>query len=324
MARHAQGDGAMRTNHSSFVYSPRRYYRLLDWIMERGTYVEPRGMRTTEIMDAHLVVKDPRDRLIFDPSRKMNLAFAAADLIQILARDDDANWLSKFAANIMDFADEEGKIGGAYGPRLAPQLPIIESKLSKDSYTRQAVATIYRPQDLAAQPHMVPCTVSLQFLLREGRLHLITNMRSNDVVWGLTYDVFLFTMIQEMVARDLHVSLGEYHHNDGSLHFYIDRDDALLDKLSKKSYTRKMRAMDYGSCEPIDVYLAARSAEDMGPLFWPAVARIPDRVMRDLLAVIRHWFARKAGDFAEFEMAYKMVKDPAIRQMLINWPWITR
>jgi thymidylate synthase len=45
-------------------------------------------------------------------------------------------------------------------------------------------------------------------------------MRSNDAFWGLPYDVFLFTMLQELFAAELNVELGRYHHSVGSLHLY--------------------------------------------------------------------------------------------------------
>jgi thymidylate synthase len=40
------------------------------------------------------------------------------------------------------------------------------------------------------------------------------------VVWGLPYDVFLFTMLQEMLAVTLGLDLGVYVHVAGSLHLY--------------------------------------------------------------------------------------------------------
>ena len=66
----------------------------------------------------------------------------------------------------------------------------------------------------------VPCTCTLQFLVREDRLHLVTNMRSNDIILGLTHDVFCFTMLQEILARQLGFGLGSYSHIVGSLHLY--------------------------------------------------------------------------------------------------------
>jgi hypothetical protein len=72
----------------------------------------------------------------------------------------------------------------------------------------------------------VPCTISIQLLIRDRKLHMIVNMRSNDVVWGLPYDVFSFTCLQEaflymLQERGVPVDdLGSYHHHAGSLHIY--------------------------------------------------------------------------------------------------------
>ena len=72
--------------------------------------------------------------------------------------------------------------------------------------------------DIAAKD--VACATSLQFLLRDGQLDAVIHMRSNDAFWGLPYDVFLFTMLQELFAAELNVELGRYHHSVGSLHLY--------------------------------------------------------------------------------------------------------
>lgn len=310
----------MKANHTSFIYSPRRYKQLIDWMMKTGHETTPRGMRTIEVVDAHLIIRDPRDRLIFDPSRKMNIALAAAELFQIVAGDDDAEFLAKFAKRMLDFS-EDGKIGGAYGPRIHEALPTAIEKLRKDPDSRQAIITIYTSDDLNAKPHMVPCTVSLQFFIRNGHLHLITNMRSNDVVWGLTYDVFVFTMLQEAVAQSLSVPLGEYHHNDGSLHFYVDRDDALIDKLSTKKYTLRMEPMQSAFGPSLEPYYIARKAEALWTReFWHDLDKFPrDPVVKDLLITIRHWFARRAGDTVEEKSAYHSIHDPAIRKVVSNW-----
>ncbi|RYH39567.1 MAG: hypothetical protein EON54_18795 [Alcaligenaceae bacterium] len=70
----------------------------------------------------------------------------------------------------------------------------------------------------------IPCTCTMQFVIRNRRLHMLTSMRSNDAWLGLPHDVFAFTMIQELVARSVGVELGEYRHSVGSLHLY-ERDE---------------------------------------------------------------------------------------------------
>lgn len=45
-------------------------------------------------------------------------------------------------------------------------------------------------------------------------------MRSNDAYRGFPHDVFCFTMLQEIVARSLHLEIGQYRHFAGSMHIY--------------------------------------------------------------------------------------------------------
>ena len=58
------------------------------------------------------------------------------------------------------------------------------------------------------------------FQIRNGALHMTTVMRSNDAVWGFCNDVFAFTCLQELIANELGVKLGQYHHFAASLHVY--------------------------------------------------------------------------------------------------------
>jgi len=79
--------------------------------------------------------------------------------------------------------------------------------------------TIFGPVDHRASKD-VPCTVSLHFMVRSGALELVVYMRSNDVWLGWPYDVVMFTVLQEAMATDLGLELGQYTHVDGSLHLY--------------------------------------------------------------------------------------------------------
>src|SRR5437868_15019071 len=78
--------------------------------------------------------------------------------------------------------------------------------------TRQAVIQIFDRIDLREKHNDIPCTCTLQLAIRDERLHLLANMRSNDWFSGLPHDVFAFTMLQEMLARALGIEVGTYKH----------------------------------------------------------------------------------------------------------------
>jgi thymidylate synthase len=57
-------------------------------------------------------------------------------------------------------------------------------------------------------------------MIRGGKLEAVGYMRANDAYRGIVSDVFSFTFIQELIARELGVEVGRYHHSVGSLHIY--------------------------------------------------------------------------------------------------------
>ncbi len=305
-----------------FVYSPRRYDRLVNWIETNGHFQTSRGMKTVEVTNAHLVVHDPRDRLIYAPARQMNVAFAIAEFAQVMCGGSDLDFISHFASKMKDFADpyDPDSIGGAYGPRAFGQVKEVIERLKADPGTRQAVISIFSSSDWRAPDHLVPCTISLQFLLRTGYLDLIVTMRSNDVWWGTTYDVFLFTMIQEWIAAQLEVKLGEFFLNDGSLHFYYERDGEARKELICRGTNLRMRPLDK-TLSPQELYDAILSARDLSSRkFWQQLKDYEGQSFYDLAIPARYWAARKDGDLLEMRTCYDTIRDRALREMLKLWP----
>lgn len=122
--------------------------------------------------------------------------------------------------------------------------------LTADKDSRQAVINIHVPSDRHAGNKDVACTLTLQFFIRENKLYMITNMRSNDIILGFTNDVFQFTMLQEALMLQLRATypeleLGHYYHNAGSMHIY-DRHFEMANKIiaDERSLELPMVAMD--------------------------------------------------------------------------------
>ena len=101
------------------------------------------------------------------------------------------------------------------------QWNMVKRILLIDHDSRQAILHIKEARNIVESPTKdLNCTISLQFILRNNKLDLITTMRSNDIWLGLPYDVFNFTCMQIQMAMELGVEIGIYHHNVGSLHMY--------------------------------------------------------------------------------------------------------
>ncbi len=196
----------------------RLYRRVLDDLLG-APIVSPRGRPTYERLGVQLVLLYPDLNIVSHPVRNLNHQFAVAEWVWIALGLNDLQFLAPYNRQIRNYA-EEGVLPGAYGPPLKDQWWWVKRKLQEDPDTRQAVINLWRPRPTESKD--TPCTLSLQFLLRQHQLRLIVTMRSNDAWLGLPYDLFTFTQLQRLMAAELGVGVGEYIHNVGSMHLYAE------------------------------------------------------------------------------------------------------
>jgi thymidylate synthase len=199
-------------------------------IQARGESVRASRGDLVEIRGVALELANPRARLSRTETRG-KLFSGLGELFWYLAARNDLAFIAYYIPAYAEEA-EDGAVFGGYGPRLLDwaghnQLATILDLLRRKRSSRRAVIQLFDRGDLAAPHQEIPCTCTLQFLVRNELLELITSMRSNDVFRGLSHDVFCFTMLQEIVARSLGVEVGVYKHMVGSLHLYTDNIPAM-------------------------------------------------------------------------------------------------
>jgi thymidylate synthase len=186
----------------------------------------------TELSGVLLEIRNPRARLSRTET-KGTVFSCLGETLWYLAGNDRLDFIGWYVPAYRQFSDDKRTLFGAYGPRLrlmrgkVDQLKNVINLLKKRPQTRQAVIQLFNAEDLLKPHKDIPCTCTIQFLIRRNHLHVIANMRSNDAFLGLPHDVFAFTFLQEVVARSVGVKLGTYKHHVGSLHLYNkNRDQA--------------------------------------------------------------------------------------------------
>ena len=213
------------------------YQDTLELVRTRGRQVAPRGLHTLELPAATLQLtglNEGRAALPLGIGRKAHPAIAAAEALQLIAGEQHPELMRRIAPNFGRFLDG-GAFHGSYGERLRGQLEAAVARLGSDAHSRQAVLQVWDPvRDLHVEGlRDYPCTVFLQLLLRGGALELHAHMRSNDVWWGLAYDVFQFTQLQHTLANVMGVDVGDYFHHVVSLHLYA-RDEEAVDQVLRE------------------------------------------------------------------------------------------
>lgn len=185
---------------------------------------------TLELISTSMTLTKPQHCLFINDGRKQNMAYLGAELAWYLSGTNRLDNLKRFAPSYVNYSDDGGETAnGAYGLRGLGlgYLSSLAQRIQKNPESRQHVIPLWRISDMGSTSKDVPCTVSLQFLVRNGDLHLIVYMRSNDLCKGFIYDIPCFCLIQMLVADMARISIGEYHHHVGSLHIY-DRDRTKL------------------------------------------------------------------------------------------------
>jgi thymidylate synthase len=162
---------------------------------------------------------------------------AVGELLWYLTRCTELEYIDWFNPGKYNKESADNKtVRSGYGDRLFKwrgfdQVQNVIDLLKDRQSSRQAVIQIIDAEDVASKAKAIPCTNTLQFLIRADRLHLVVSMRSNDAYLGFPHDVFAFTMLQELIARTLNVELGTYIHTVGSFHLYDAHIEGAQDYL---------------------------------------------------------------------------------------------
>jgi thymidylate synthase len=227
----------------------------------KGAVCEATRGSFNEVLGASLRIADARDRLIQSPARGWNVYSAVGQWLW-LHQPTDFEGMTKYYEDGYQLhagQDVTIRILGTYGPRLFgqagadAQIAYIVKRLQEQPTTRKAVGTVYRPGDDhdPMKGDEVPCTMGLQFLQREEQLHMYVMMRSQDAWSMLPNDVFMFTMLQEYVARRIGCEPGAFRQMVSSSHIYDRHQDAAWKYVnSRPGRAARMPPMPADELEP--------------------------------------------------------------------------
>jgi len=243
----------------------------------------PRGMKIKEILGYQFKILNPKNRIPYVPGRDLSVHYMIAELLWYLAGNDSTDWISNYSAFWSKISDDGKTANSAYGARIFKPHDRIASKidcdwtqwsyvineLKSDPDSRRAVIHIRSPQDSILAQLDVPCTLSLQFFLRNDKVHMVTSMRSSDVILGLGYDVPAFTVFQELLANQLSeelgrsINVGSYTHLSASLHLYerhFKMAEKILDEDKKQDYRNVLEMPTMPIKLPLIDLMAAEAA----------------------------------------------------------------
>jgi len=206
-------------------------------IKSSGNQISNTRGTNLEILGVNIRLKNPKSR-ISKSLKKGKIFSALGELLWYLSGQNTLELIRHYLPGYDENSDDGLTVHGGYGPRLfnrsgINQIENILNLLKKNPNTRRAVIQLFESSDLVGRHKDIPCTTSLQFIVRDNYLHMFVTMRSNDAFKGLPHDIFAFTMIQEIIAKSLDLKLGNYNHSVSSLHLYEEDLAAVSDYLNE-------------------------------------------------------------------------------------------
>lgn len=185
----------------------------------------------------------------------------------------EEQWYDSMSLNVNDFpggppqiwkavADKNGLINSNYGAVIYSdwnfnQYENALEELKKNPESRRAMMIYTRPSmwlDYNKNGRSdFMCTNAVQYLIRDGALHAIVQMRSNDSIFGFRNDKAWQQHVLTRLALDVGVPAGNLYWNAGSLHVYA-RHYYLVDHYAKTGQI-SISQKEYKELYPDSIYL---------------------------------------------------------------------
>ena len=155
-----------------------------------------------------------------------------------------SNKVEDLNSHIWDqWAGEDGTIGKAYGYKMAKkyefktkegmknldQVDYVLNLLKNDKSSRRIMTNIFNFEDLKDM-NLEPCAYGTQWLVKGGKLHLILNQRSQDMLAANGWNTMQYAALLCMFAQCAGLEVGTLTHNIGDCHIY-DRHIPLIKQL---------------------------------------------------------------------------------------------
>ena len=181
---------------------------------------------TKALFNVGFTIENPMDNHINCEQRNWKHEYAEAEWQWYLSGDNNINKLGEIYGKVPEIwkqmADMKGDVNSNYGWQWQrnKQLARIIDMLRNNNNTRQAAISIYDAKEMKSYKYDTPCTYAVQFTIVDNKLNMCVTMRSNDLWYGFCNDQYCFSMLQQLVARELNIPVGTYFHFAHNLHLY--------------------------------------------------------------------------------------------------------
>jgi len=215
-------------------------------VYELGKYtVRPHDVGIKEHTNAMIQIRDPYKNIFTNKYRNLPLQYLKDELLLYFAGRNDKEGFVKASKFWEKLANPNGTINSAYGYLLfkakipktrMTQWDWVKKCILEDKDTRQALMFVANPKFQYVGNKDFICTTNYQFMIRNNKLNMTVNRRSQDIHFGMTYDIpwemlLMQCMLVELQEKYPQIEMGEYVLHCTSLHIYDRNRDTIVEML---------------------------------------------------------------------------------------------
>ena len=264
-----------------------------------GDVSQPRDLKVKELQFVHIAIDPTRPIADFE-ARGFNWKYLAGEMAWYLKKDRDVDYIGQFSGFWSNITNPNtNEINSNYGSLVfnKEQFGWAVDSLLKDKNSRQAIMFFNQPKFQFEGNKDFVCTMYANFFIRNNKLNMKIQMRSNDIFYGLTFDAPFFSFLHQsvyLILKDQYsdLELGVYHHFADNIHFYERHfelaEEIKSNRISSEGHTFELKDkfIDYTSSDGVKLTNAATEF----------IARIDDMVTHEPLAK-RHDYKQVLEDY---------------------------
>ncbi len=210
-------------------------------LLDNGLQSSPRGLKTLELEDTFIEITYPSEVncVISVPERDLSMDYLKGEMDWYLEGTLDSEQIKKHSSFWGKIESPFGKVNSNYGficfkdiLNGMSQYDWCLKTLKDDPESRQAVINYNQPKHKYDGNKDFVCTLNQAFRIKNGELHTRVFMRSTDLIFGFSYDIYWFGYLLRKLAGDLGLHFGSLHFYTISMHVY-ERHFKMLESVMK-------------------------------------------------------------------------------------------
>ena len=231
------------------------YKRLLKEVFLNGLDKSDRTGTGTKSVFGRTLSHDMSRGFPLLTSKKVSFNAARTELLWILQGRTDLKYLEDNGVKYWrpDY-DRSGRtdetLGPVYGKQWrdfegVDQLKELVYSIKNNPDSRRLIVSAWAPQDMKEMA-LPPCHYAFQVYINNGKLDLMWQQRSADLFLGLPYDIAMYGMLLEMLAKGAGLKPGKLIAQLGDCHIYNNHLDQVQLYLSRPVRSMPSLQLDKG------------------------------------------------------------------------------